>query len=194
MEENKIISGKQQLSVVPIIIAVIGVLILIAAWSGLFGGRTYFSNGVETGFTPPAWAIFLGFAVLILGVVTTIGTSCCSIFVTDKRVYGKAVFGKRVDIPIDSVSAVGLVPLFSGISISSSSGAIKFLYISNSEQIHAEISKLIIARQDDKHPIPEKIEMAQSSADELKKYKDLFDNGVITEEEYEAKKKQLLGL
>ncbi len=33
-----------------------------------------------------------------------------------------------------------------------------------------------------------------SSADEIKKYKELFDQGVITEEEYEAKKKQLLGL
>lgn len=31
-------------------------------------------------------------------------------------------------------------------------------------------------------------------ADELKKYKELLDDGAITEEEYEAKKKQLLGL
>lgn len=33
-----------------------------------------------------------------------------------------------------------------------------------------------------------------SSADELKKYKDLLDNGIITQEEFDAKKKQLLGL
>ena len=33
-----------------------------------------------------------------------------------------------------------------------------------------------------------------SNADELKKYKDLLDSGVITQEEFEAKKKQLLGL
>ena len=33
-----------------------------------------------------------------------------------------------------------------------------------------------------------------SSADELKKFKDLLDMGVITQEEFEAKKKQLLGL
>ena len=30
--------------------------------------------------------------------------------------------------------------------------------------------------------------------DELKKFKDLADSGVITQEEFEAKKKQLLGL
>ena len=33
-----------------------------------------------------------------------------------------------------------------------------------------------------------------SSADELKKFKDLLDSGVITKDEFEAKKKQLLGL
>ena len=33
-----------------------------------------------------------------------------------------------------------------------------------------------------------------SSADELKKYKDLLDSGIITQEEFDAKKKQLLGL
>ncbi|MGI6030792.1 MAG: SHOCT domain-containing protein [Eubacteriales bacterium] len=33
-----------------------------------------------------------------------------------------------------------------------------------------------------------------SSADELKKFKELLDSGVITQEEFEAKKKQLLGL
>lgn len=33
-----------------------------------------------------------------------------------------------------------------------------------------------------------------SAADELKKFKDLFDIGVITQEEFDAKKKQLLGI
>lgn len=33
-----------------------------------------------------------------------------------------------------------------------------------------------------------------SNADELKKYKDLLDSGVITQEEFDQKKKQLLGL
>ena len=33
-----------------------------------------------------------------------------------------------------------------------------------------------------------------SNADEIKKYKELLDMGVITQEEFDAKKKQLLGL
>ncbi|MBQ7034417.1 MAG: SHOCT domain-containing protein [Clostridia bacterium] len=35
---------------------------------------------------------------------------------------------------------------------------------------------------------------AVSAADELKKFKDLLDAGIITQEEFDAKKKQLLGL
>lgn len=40
------------------------------------------------------------------------------------------------------------------------------------------------------------VQQAQSisSADEIKKYKGLLDDGIITQEEFEAKKKQLLGL
>lgn len=33
-----------------------------------------------------------------------------------------------------------------------------------------------------------------TNADELKKYKDLLDSGAITQEEFENKKKELLGL
>ena len=38
------------------------------------------------------------------------------------------------------------------------------------------------------------ISAPQSNADELKKYKDLLDADIITQEEFDAKKKQLLGL
>lgn len=39
-----------------------------------------------------------------------------------------------------------------------------------------------------------KIASATSNADELKKFKELLDLGVITQDEFDAKKKQLLGL
>lgn len=41
---------------------------------------------------------------------------------------------------------------------------------------------------------PQASASAVSSADELKKFKELLDSGVITQEEFDAKKKQLLGL
>jgi len=46
----------------------------------------------------------------------------------------------------------------------------------------------------EKQSSPAQIVTATSSADELKKYKDLLDSGIITQEEFDAKKKQLLGL
>ena len=39
-----------------------------------------------------------------------------------------------------------------------------------------------------------KQEIQPNSADELKKYKELLEIGVISQEEFDAKKKQLLGL
>ena len=41
---------------------------------------------------------------------------------------------------------------------------------------------------------PTTIIQEASAADEILKYKHLFDEGIITQEEFEAKKKQLLGL
>lgn len=114
--------------------------------------------------------------------------------VTDKRVYGKTSFGKRVDLPLDSISAVGTAILKS-IAVTTSSGAIKFVFVANREEVHDKISELLVERQP-KKPVVEldSNKSTQSSADELKKYKELFDSGIITQDEFEAKKKQLLEL
>ena len=143
-----------------------------------------------------AWII----AVCIIGGV---GLICFLIFtwmhsyelvLTNKRVYGKTAFGKRVDLPIDLVSAIGSTwP--KGIIVSTSSGNITFLIVKNSEEIHKTLSALLVERQN-KSPSTTTIkqEIPQSNADELKKYKELLDSDVITQEEFDAKKKQLLGL
>lgn len=116
------------------------------------------------------------------------------ITVTSKRVYGRAAFGRRIDLPIDSVSAVGL-SWPKGISIATSSGRISFSMIENRDEIHKCISNLLMDRQN-KQPNTTTIrqELPQSNADEIRKYKQLLDDGVITQEEFDAKKKQLLGL
>ena len=43
-------------------------------------------------------------------------------------------------------------------------------------------------------PVPQVVVQQNNSADELKKFKELLDMGAITQEEFDAKKKQLLGL
>lgn len=118
--------------------------------------------------------------------------------VTNKRVYGKTIFGKRVDLPIDSISSVGMC-MFNGVFIATSSGKIKFLLMKNQKELHNAISNLIINRQDKNSNNIENgiinndnVNNNYSNADELKKYKELFDSGAITEEEYNKKKKELL--
>ena len=113
--------------------------------------------------------------------------------VTDKRVYGRTAFGKRVDLPLDSVSAIGM-GMFSSIAVTTSSGAIKFAMMKNRNDIHEIMSKLLVERQNKTAQVTEKPASVGSNADELRKYKDLLDAGVITQEEFEAKKKQILGL
>ena len=119
----------------------------------------------------------------------------CELTITNKRVYGKTVWGQRVDLPIDSVSAVG-IGIFKSITVSTSSGRINFLAIKNRNEIHNVVSNLLVERQKQNVTTMQTTvsAYATSTADEIKKYKELLDLGIITQEEFDAKKKQLLGL
>lgn len=66
----------------------------------------------------------------------------------------------------------------------------KILNISNVE----ELKTLIINKKKAERTGAKNVNTSTNSADELKKYKELLDNGVISQEEFDAKKKQLLGL
>ncbi len=131
-------------------------------------------------------------AVVIGGILLGYLFSKTSITVTDKRTYGTTGFGKRVDLPNDSISAVGMC-MFNGITVSTASGIIKFHWIKNRDEIQNALSSILINRQE-KTGTTIKQEIPQSNADELKKYKELLNSGIISQEEFDAKKKQLLGL
>ena len=110
--------------------------------------------------------------------------------VTNKRVYGKTTFGKRVDLPLDSISSIGKIKLFKGIKVATSSGKISFSFIDNNESVYEAISKLLVDRQNSANA-------SQKNNDndyikELKSLKELLDAGVITQEEYDTKKKEIL--
>lgn len=143
--------------------------------------------------------IIVGLVVLALGVLFLFWIKT-SLIVTDKRVYGKAAFGKQVDLPIDSISAIGISAL-KGIAVGTSSGKINFKLIKNQEEIHSVIGNLLKERQEKEKAQTVTTEttvnqtiIQQTSADELKKFKELLDMGAITQEEFDAKKKELLGL
>ena len=75
---------------------------------------------------------------------------------------------------------------------------IRFWFIENRNEVHAALSDIIAKAQientNQKIDISSAAPVASSNADEIKKYKELLDAGIITQEEFDAKKKQLLGL
>ena len=209
MEEKNIVQSKSyNIKMIAIILfAVVFFLIIGVIWLQLSSStRAYYAGtSFDDDFVrSKIWYDFKGASgriipvalipSIVLSVLFFMLYNKVELTVTNKRIFGKSSFGKRVDIPVDSVSAVG-TGLFSSIAVTSSSGAIKFGMIKNRDDVHKAISDLIIARQDKTAPITTvKQEGHQSNADELKKFKELLDSGIISQEEFDAKKKQLLGL
>ncbi len=114
------------------------------------------------------------------------------IVITDKRVYGRSIFGKRVDIPLDSISSISR-NAFSGLNVSSSSGMIRWFMFADVNTPYKTLEELIVKRQKNtKKETTTIVSTRDSSADEIKKYKELLDMGAITQEEYDQKKKELL--
>ena len=140
---------------------------------------------------------YLGVIFLLLAGFFFWKMSRGKLIVTNTRVTGKASFGKQVDLPIGKISAVAL-GAFRQVSIGTSSGNICFWFIQNRNEVHAALSDIIAKAQientNQKIDTSSATPIASSNADELKKYKELLDIGVITQEEFDAKKKQLLGL
>lgn len=185
MEEKKIIEGKMWNPIaIPIIGAVVAMCSLIYSM-------------MHNTALPLAWFLIIGLPVLLITLILYWYTGRCKIVVTNLRVYGKVAFGKQVDLPYDSISAVATSGLFHGVSVATSSGTLKFLGVTNAEEVFSAISKLLQERQNKgkgAQPVTVKQEIPQSAADELKKFKDLLDSGVISQAEFDAKKKQLLSL
>ena len=184
MEETIIIQTKSQTQQQTFISAL--------SYALIFGALLVSLQILMNGFQAVVGIFLVGVLVsFILFVIIGLLLNQCELTITDKRAYGKAAFGKRVDLPLDSISAVA-TGVFKRFTIATPSGRITFWGLHNLIEFHSVVSQLLINRQN--HPVEIKQEIPQSNADELKKYKELFDSGVITQEEFEAKKKQLLGL
>ena len=133
---------------------------------------------------------YLSIVFVVVAVFFWFEMSFCQLTVTDKRVYGKAAFGKSIDLPFDEISSVGTC-FPKGIFAATSSGAVKFWLLTNQKEVYQSLSDSLKERQGQ---IVISANTHTGGADELKKFKELLDDGVITQDEFVAKKKQLLGL
>lgn len=121
---------------------------------------------------------------------------------TDRRVLmvdkGMIYGVKLIDIPLDRINSIshskGMV--LGTISITDGATTRKIENIKNTtvtffaDTVNREVEKY---KQSQKVPVSQVINSA-STADELLKFKELLDMGVLTPEEFDVKKKELLGL
>ena len=211
MEERIIQSNISNIKLIRNVIWIIGVIagILGSVWyaesrrfcneeTTWYGVLDYYEPHEYLGEMFSRYGILCFFGALvffiILGLVFYCTARKVTLTVTDKRVYGTTAFGKRVDLPLDMISAVG-TGMFKSIAVTTTSGTIRFSFVENRDSIHAAISQLLVDRQN--KPVSMTTinqELPRSNADEIKKYKELLDSGIITQEEFDAKKKQLLDL
>ena len=130
---------------------------------------------------------------IILTIIYLISRKC-ELCITENSVKGKTLFGKEVVLPLYMVSAYSTRKFLSTVAVATSSGITKFALIGNYYEIGKVLSQKINERQE-ATATPKSTPAPQSnSMDDLKKLKDLLDAGIITQEEFDAKKKQLLGL
>ena len=162
--------------------------------------HTYTRNGFERAFNGDGLALasfLIACASVLMGIVVLIVFLIhrkCEITVTEKNVRGKSLFGKEVVLPIYMISAYSTSSFMSTIAVATSSGLTKFALIGNYAEIGSVLSKIINDRQDNTTKAEIKTETSNSSMGDLVALKNLLDQGIITQEEFEAKKKQLLGL
>ncbi len=176
-KDEKLLIRSNRMTILPIaiIIAVIGFAIY----------AFHTGDGYETEY----YAMFILLPTALVEGLFIWWVSRIELIVTNKRVFGRAAFGKRVDLPLDAISSVGM-GMLNNISVSTASGSIRFALISNRDEIHNTLSSLLVGRQEAKAQAVQ----GNDNISGLKELKDLLDSGIITQEEFDAKKKQILGL
>lgn len=118
----------------------------------------------------------------------------CHITVTTRRVSGRISFLRLIDMPLDCISSVGTTA-FGGVKVTAASCRGTFYLVKNPDEVRAAIAGLLVKRQESASKAAEVIyrEPAISSADELKKLSDLMDEGIITQDEFDSLKDEIIG-
>ena len=200
MQEKIIIKSKVNESVKKFfckgIIISFAIAVLCTAWITAAEGWDYmleFYRGVDIFY----FILFLiGAVSLLFSIVLSIiylPLSKCELQITESSVTGKALFGKKVVLPLYMVSAYSTRKFCSVIAVATASGITKFALIGNYKEISEVLAKRIRELQQPGQTNTQATS-GNTSLDDLVKLKSLLDSGIISQEEFDSKKKQLLGL
>lgn len=220
MEQNIVIKGTPQKNKPALITIIVGAVLLLASFivaSYVFencegyeyfgygyGGYYYWCVIYDTFgefFTAEffnfecffGYMITLGVVALIVGVIMKFNTEKCEITVTKEAICGKLPRGKEVQIPLNQITAINRSS-FNGVSITSIGNVSNFHCIENREEVMKAISYLLANPQQSSVQPTQSASANDGEAEQLKRLKDLLDSGVLTQEEFDTKKKQILGL
>ena len=212
MNENYLITSRISRKAKKLFLCFIYCFLILAAFSFIirvFDGIASYTKAKHSSFYYPSLFFFIAEedtisfwtfigSLFIAIVLFFIYRSClkCYLTVTDKNVIGRTIWGKKINLPVYQISSFSTRPLFSKIIVSTSSGNTSFAFIENYESIGKVISDLINSRQEqttlkETHQTEQKF---SNQLDDIIKLKEMLDSGIITQEEFDAKKKQLLGL
>ncbi len=98
-----------------------------------------------------------------------------------------------LNIPIDSISSVSKGANGS-LFITCAGNRYNISFVENRDDFCSKLNELLNQRTEQTLKKSQNVSDQQSNYDEILKLKELLDNNVITQEEYERKKKQLLNL
>ena len=207
MDQNIIIKGTPQKNKVSAIMLTASVIAFVCAL--LFSANAYqnYWIGYEVDFWAYFWGEFFSSNLMygciliasviafVVSIIMKTNTEKCEITVTNEAISGKLPHGKEVYIPLNQITAVNRSS-FNGVSITSIGNVSNFHCIENREEVMKAISYLLANPQQNAQPTQNgSAPVANGSeAEQLKRLKDLLDAGVLTQEEFDAKKKQVLGL
>ena len=151
---------------------------------------------LRTGINPMNLAyimIYLSLALIIL--LCYLEVAKCELIITENYIRGKSCWGREVVLPIHMITSYTKIRRGRYLAISTPSGEVRFGYLEQAEWLLSVLAQVIIKRHEKANaPVKAASEPQKSTFDELKKLKELLDCGIITQEEFEAKKKQILGL
>mgnify|MGYP004588232265 FL=1 len=144
------------------------------------------------------YTLTAGIIIIVAGLFIKVNTEKCEITVTNKRIFGKPAHNKEVDIPWNQITGLHSC-FFDGISIASIGNICNFYCMENHEEVMKAISYILANPQgmNVSSTRRDKTSTTNSStekSEQLIYFKSLFDNGIITQEEFNAKKKEILGL
>ncbi len=143
-----------------------------------------------------SYIFLVGIVGVIVGLIIELITEKCEITVTTDGVEGKLSRGRPIEIPLNQITGIHKCA-FWGVSVTAIAGTSKFYLIKNRDEILSTLAQMMASTnpasaQGAENAAPQN--NGSTDADSLKDLKDLLDSGVITQEEFDEKKKQILGI